>query len=174
MVVFNQKFDSYITTSLNKRAFKKLLPLFVIMSLFLIVLGILLIIDEENPDIGYGIFLIIFGLGFFPLILLLTKVIQKNVNKSMSVLSIETTETYRFYEDHFEIEQIKGDEFKGITIAKYSYFFSIEEDKDNYYLSLSKMQSHVIRKNSLIEGSIDEFINILSRNIPQQKLKINR
>lgn len=83
----------------------------------------------------------------------------------MSVLSDYTIETYVFDYDSFSISQVKGDEYRAETVAKYSYFYKVVSTKTHYFLYLSAQQCHVLRKDSLIEGKLEDLDDIFARNL---------
>lgn len=166
MIEFVGKFDSSVTKSLNNRQFKKLWWLFALVSLLLIVVGVLgVMMPEDSSDMVFGVVMIIFGVLFTPLVMLLTKVTQKKLDKSMTVLSEDTTEIFQFYPDKLIITQRKGDEFEAVTTARYSYLYRVEETQTHYFLRISKVQSHVVNKANLTQGSIEELNSILYANL---------
>ena len=83
----------------------------------------------------------------------------------MSVMSADTMETYQFYPDRLVILQRKGDEYESTTNTRYSYLYKVEETRDTYFLQISKMQSHVVRKTDLTQGTIEELNQILASNL---------
>lgn len=166
MIEFQGRFDSNVTNSMNKRTFKRMWWMFAICSSVFILLGALSVaFPEDSFDTGLGIFFICFGALFTPIVILLTKVLQKRLNKSMSILSPDTTEIYQFYPDKLVITQRKGEEYEAVTTAKYSYLFKVEETPSTYFLFISKMQSHVVNKADLTQGSLAELNSILSQNL---------
>lgn len=173
MVKFETKFDSKVADSVNKLAFKKLTPLFIIVSALLLILGVFGIIDNESvEDMGYSIFLIAFGVLFTPLVLILTKVFTKKMNKSMHIMSDDTLETFEFYDDYFIIRQVQNDDYEAYTKGKYNHFFKVIEDNDNYYLYINQASTHVVNKKALVEGSLQELNEIFIKNIPLTKLNL--
>lgn len=175
MVEFQGKFDESVTKSLNNRAFKKMWWLFVVFSVVFICLGIAgIVLREDNEDLSYGIFLIALGVLFTPAVLLLTKIVQKRVDKSMSVMSSDTTQTIQFYPDKMIITMVKQrngeeeSEYEATTTARYSYLYMVEETRDTYFLRISKMQFHVVKKCELKQGTIEELNSILSYNLGQR------
>ena len=166
MIEFQGKFDSSASTALNKRVFKKLWWLFVLCSLFLAVIGILgIVFAEDSDDAVLGAILIGFGVLFTPLVMLLTKAIQKKQNESMNILSPDTVQVFQFYPDKLVITQRKGDEYEAMTTAKYSYLYKVEETPSTYFLFISKVQSHVVNKADLTQGTIEELNGILATNL---------
>lgn len=163
MIVFESKFDKNVTKSLNVFTMKKLWWMYLIFSLLFAFLGVTSILEE---DMVFGIFMICFGVCFTPLCVGLTFLLQKKINKSMPILSENTIETYTFYEDKFEIVQQKGEDFFSNTSCKYtSYINKIKETKDCYFIYISNVQAHVVYKDSLKEGSIEELNGILTANL---------
>ena len=166
MIEFVGKFDSSVTKSLNNRQFKKFWWLFVVFSVIFILTGVVgLILPEDESDKVFGVVMIVIGILFTPLCFLFTKLLQKNIDKSMSILSNETTEIYQFYQDKLVISQSKGEDFEAVTTAKYSYLYQVEETSTHYFLKISKMQSHVVNKANLTQGTIEELNAILYANL---------
>ena len=169
MIEFQGKFDDNVTKNLNNHTFKKLWWMFVLFSAIFIFLGVIgILFREDNEDLTYGIFMIVFGLLFTPLVFLITKFMQKKLNKSMHVLSSNTIETYQFYPDKLVIIQRKWDEYESITNANYSYLYKVEETRDCYFLRISKMQSHVVNKADITQGTIEELNEIFSANLGER------
>lgn len=166
MIEFKSTFDSTVTKKLNFHQMKKfwwLYALFMILFIFMGAVGV--ITQEDESDLILGITLIVIGAVFPVLCILLTILLQRRVDKSMSILSGDTTETYQFYPDKLVITMTKGDEYEGITTAKYSYLYRVEETEENYFLLISKTQSHVVNKRDLTQGTIEELDAILSSNL---------
>lgn len=163
MIVFESKFDKNVAKSLNIFTMKKLWWMYLILSLSLALIGVSSLLEG---DTAFGIFMLSFGVLFTPLCVVLTFLLQKRLNKSMPLMSEETTETYTFYDDKFEIVQQKGEDFFSNTSCKYtSYINKIKETKDCYFIYISNVQAHVVYKNSLKEGSIEELNGILTANL---------
>ena len=175
MVEFQCKFNENTAKSINKRALKKFWLIYVLASVVLVVLGVLAIVfREDNADFTYGVTLIVLGGLFTPLVFLLTKFTQKKINKSMHVLSSDTSETFQFFPDRVIITLRKmrnGEdecEYESTTKAQYSYFYKVEETQDKYFLFISKVQSHVVNKADLTVGTIEELNRILFENLGQR------
>ena len=166
MIEFQGKFDSSASTALNKRVFKKLWWLFAVSSVVFVLLGILLTaFAEDTSDIVLGTLLIVFGLVFEPLVKLISRSMQKRLNKSMNILSPDTVQIFQFYPDKLVITQRKGDEYEALTTAKYSYLYKVEETVSYYFLYISKSQSHVVNKADLVQGSLAELSEIFATNL---------
>ena len=166
MIEFQGKFDSSVANALNRRVFKKLWWIFVICSLIFAVIGILLVaFPEDFSDLVLGVVLMCFGALFTPLVLVLTKSMQKKQNATMNILSPDTTQIFQFYPDKLVITQRKGDEYEAMTSAKYSYLYKVEETSTTYFMFISKVQSHVVNKADLVQGTIEELNEILAANL---------
>ena len=83
----------------------------------------------------------------------------------MNILSSDTVEVFQFYPDKLVITQRKGDEYEAITTAKYSYLYKVEETVSTYFLFISKVQSHVVNKSDLTQGTLAELNSILASNL---------
>lgn len=166
MVEFKGVFDGEVTKSLNNRAFKKLWWLVAVICLVVIVIGVLgVVFPEDDSDVYSGIGAICFG-ALFPIIwIILSRFVQKRLDKTMSIMSPDTSETYQFYPDKIIIKTRKGEEYEATVTAKYSYLYKVEETPDTYFLLISKAQSHVVKKCNLTQGSIEELNSILSSNL---------
>lgn len=166
MIEFVGKFDSNVTKSLNGHQVKKLWWAYAVFSLLFIGIGVLgVLTPEDMSDVVFGVIMMVFGVLFTPLALLLTKLMQKKLDKSMSILSEETQEIFQFYPDKLVITQRKGEEFEAVTTAKYSYLYKVEETQTHYFLKISKVQSHVVSKENLTQGTIEELNTILYANL---------
>lgn len=163
MVKFVTKFDSNATKDLNKHAMKKLIWVLVLVSLFFTGCGMYNLFSEDG--LFLGIFFTAFGLLYIPIVWLLTKVIQKRRNKTMYILSEETLETFTFTEDKVFIEEVKGEKYKAFVETTYDYFYRIDETATHYFLYISKVQSHVVPKCDIKEGTIEELNTLLFNNL---------
>lgn len=164
MIEIRTKFDENVAKELNKQAMKKLWWVYAFFTIILIGAGLLILLGGEEIDYS-GIIYICVGVLFFPLCLLLTKFAQKKVNKSMSILSNENIEIYKFDSDKIIIEQTKGTDFHGLTEANYSYLHKVVETEKFWFLYISVQQSHVVPKNMILTGSIEELNNIFKEKL---------
>ena len=132
----------------------------------MIVIGaVSIVLKEDNSDVASGIGLIVFGILITPLGYLLTRIFQKRNDKATVYISSDTEEIYTFDEQYITVTQKKGDVFFATTKARYSYIHKAYEDKNYYYLYISKMQCHVIDKASITQGSLDELHTLLKINL---------
>lgn len=179
MVEFQGKFDESKTKNMNNQTFKKLWWLFLLVSVLCVCLGVVgILVREDESDLAYGITLIVLGVLFTPFVLLGTALAQKNLNKSMHILSPDTTETYQFYPDRLIITQRKqksGEEveYEAVTNTRYSYLFKVEETRDRYFLRISKAQAHIVNKSDLTQGTIEELNAILTEKLGVKFKKMN-
>lgn len=173
MVKIVTKFDTNVTKSLNKFTIKKLLPFYIIFSLAFIVLG-LCNIPGDDGSTWYGITLIVIGVLFFPLCLLLTKIGQNNLNKSMPLMSDETVFTCQFNDSDIYMEESKGSSYFATIRSDYSHFYKVYETDTHYFLYISKHQCQVFPKCDIVEGSVEELNILLFRNLGPKKFILKK
>lgn len=166
MVEFRSKLDSGKSQALNSQAFKKSLWLFILAGLALAAVGAWkIVLREDYADLVIGIVLLVAGILFTPLMYLLSSVVQNRVDKTTTYISSDTEEVFTFDDRYITVTQTKGDEFMSTTKAKYSYIYKAYEDEKYYYLYISKVQSHVIDKTSITQGTLDELDALLKTNL---------
>ena len=154
MIKFRTLFNENSAKQLNKHTMKKHNWGYILVSALLIALGVFQIIIENK---SLGVFFILFGIIFTPLLLLVVHTSQKEINQPITLFRGETVEIYEFTEDEIHIQTNKGNEYFSLLSAKYSYLYRVEETQECYFLYISKIQSHVIDKRFLIEGSIEQL-----------------
>lgn len=164
MVEFKTKFDENVTKAINNYQLKRLWWLYAIFTVIFAGIGVMSVLDK---DYVFGGLMISFGVLFAPLVVLLTKLLQHSLNKSMNVMSDETEEVYQFEENKVTIIQVKGETFRSVTEATYDYFYQVRESKDHFFLYISRQQTHVVPKAKLTQGTLDE-LRIYFRNNLQQ------
>lgn len=166
MVEFRSKLDGSKSRALNKDMFKKLLWLYAVLTTLLIVIGIVgIVLKEDSSDVAAGIGLIVLGVLITPLGYLLSRFLQKRIDRSATYISDSTEEIYTFDEQYITLTQTMGDVFSSTLKAKYSYIYKASEDKNYFYLYISKMQSHVIDKSSITQGTLEEVTSLLKANL---------
>lgn len=161
-IKFISKFSSDLTKNLNKMAMKKMLPFYIIFSVLFVFSGLAVMF---SGDAAMGIFLISFGFLFYPIVCIIVRLIQNRLDKSMSIMSDETIETYVFTDSRFYLEQVRGECFRATTESDYSYFYKAIESATHYYLYMSKAQCHVVPKDSLAEGALGDLNFILASKL---------
>lgn len=173
MTRFETKFNPDKTKQLNAFTMKKLWWLYALFTAIFAGIGVLNIVSEES-DLVFGIVMICVGVLFTPLCMGLTALLQRRINKSMSIMSEDTVETYVFDEEKFSIKDEKGEDYKSMVVAKYSYFHKVISTPTHYMLYLSQSQCHVLPKDSLVEGSLEELDRILNHNLHEKFVSKNK
>lgn len=181
MVEFKTTFDADKVNKLNQRQLGKTKRAFTILMTIFVVLGVLMICiaseefsessDEAWSSLFLGVFLIVFGILYYPIVKLFAKKYQNKINKTTTLLSSQTEEIYKFDEDKLFIFTTKGDEYKSAVETNYTYINNVVETDDAYYLYVSKIQCHVINKNELISGTFEELNKIFAKHFPGDKLR---
>lgn len=165
MVRFETKFNSESSDSLSKFQMKKITWVYVVFSLFFIVLGIIGAVGgTDSEDFAFGLGFIVFGVLFFPICFVITKLFQKNTDKSMPLLHENTEQIFEFDGEKIKIFTRLPGVYESRTEASYRYLFKVAENRDNYFLYISKAASHVIAKKYLTLGTLDEFYGYLRAN----------
>lgn len=166
MVEFRSKLDGSKSRALNNNMFKKLLWLYALLSVLLIVFGVVgIALREDGSDFATGVGLIVLGVLITPLGYLLSRFLQKRIDKSATYISDNTEEVYTFDEQYITLTQTMGDVFTTTLKARYSYIYKASEDNNYFYLYISKMQSHVIDKSSITQGTLEEVTALLKTNL---------
>ena len=173
MIKFQTKLNSNSTSSLNKFAMKKLTPLYIVLTLLFVCIGVFNLTLGDR-DLFSGIFFIVLGVLFFPLNLILVKIIQKKRDDSMAVLSDETLVNFTFYDDRVVIEESRFEDYKSTTEMSYKYYYKVCETDTHYFLYISEHQCQVISKADLTEGSLEDLNLILFRNLGPKKFILKR
>ena len=155
MVKFETKFDASAANTLNKTVMLKLWWLYLLFTLIFVFLGLI----TYNQNSIVSIFFIVFGVGFTPLCVITTIISQKKNNDSMSLMSSETIEVYTFDEEFINIYTNKDDEYESTVKMKYSSLYMVKETKEAYLLFISNIQSHVVPKKDLVDGTLVELNN---------------
>ena len=162
MVIVETTLDESASKTLNRASLKKLKVIMIIISLIFISFGVINII---NDDLYVGIVWTSIGVLYMPFVSLLSKIFQKKINKTMSIMSVETKEKYIFDNEFVIIKQQKGEDYYSETKTKYNYFYKALETESDFILYISNVQAHVVPKNKIVEGTIEELREILSNNL---------
>ena len=165
MIEFRTKLNDAKSSALNKNVFKKLWWLYALLTILLIGIGI----SALKEDKIFGIIYIGLGLLITPLSYFLVFIIQKRFNKSANYLSDETEEIFTFDEEYMNSlnmpGEVKGDSFSSTLKAKYSIIYKVIEDKNYYFVYISKMQCFVVNKSSITIGTLEEAQALLKKNL---------
>lgn len=166
MVEFRSKLNSDKSRALSKNAFKKLIWLYVVLTVLLIAIGIVgVTLGEDTSDFAFGVGMIVLGIIVTPLGYVLTVVLQKSNDKSTAYISEETEEVYTLDEQFITLTQTRGDVFTSSMKARYSIIYKAYEDSGYFYLYISRLQSYVIDKSSITKGTIAEATTLLKANL---------
>lgn len=162
MIQFKSKLNDDALQSLNKNQLKKMMGPIAIISVCMLVIGIYL---YYMVNMFIGMFLILFGIIYLPMLLIINKCAIKKNKKTMPILSDETITTYEFNEDEISVSACKENMFHSQATYKYSCIYKAVETKESYLLYISNHQAEVILKKDIIEGSIEELNHILKMNL---------
>lgn len=168
MIRFETKLNEESTKQLSVHSFSRLVWVMLILSVVFIGLGLIgYFAGEDEYDRIYGITMIVFGVLVVPLVWVVTRLLQKYVNKSAKFITDETDEVYEFYEETVRVKQVST-EMQADATYTYNYLYKVEESATHYFLYISKMQCHIVPKNSLTEGNLDELNERLRLKLGQR------
>ena len=165
MVEVKSKFDADLTKALLRFQIRKLWLLLILSSFFLIALGFLSVFTSEDGNIGSGVFFIILGILFFPLVYFLVILVQKAINKSMKIMGPETINDFTFYENVIYQYMERGDDLKETSQYRYVMLYRVYETKTHFFMYISNMQTHVIPKKDITVGTPQELSQFFSINL---------
>lgn len=169
MVKFNTKVNSLTSGRVNKMQMKKLTWVYVVFSVLFSFVGVSFII---GGSVVFGcVFILIFGVGFYPLCKTLTKLMQKNIDKTSSVITNETDLTITFTEEKIIIDSVSPNLFTEHLEAFYNYIYKITESNEEYFIFTNRVNCHHVPKNTLTEGTLEELASYLQNNFPVIKHK---
>lgn len=162
MIQFKSKLNDEVLKSLNKNQLKKMMGPIAIISVCMIIIGIYL---YYRVDMFFGMFFILLGIIYPPMLVMVNKCAIKKNKKTMNILSDETITTYEFNEDEVSVTRCKENMFHSQATYKYSCIYKAVETKESYLLYISNHQAEVVLKKDIIEGSIEELNRILKMNL---------
>lgn len=180
MVEFEGKFDKRVNnkmaewqTNKTQKAIKWLAIIFVIISALMCISGILsdLETDEDIYYFSIGIVGLIFWLVFPKIVRKATQKSQEKLYNETYLLSEETFETYKFDEEKVYIFTKKGDKYRSAVETSYDYFSNVLEDGESYMLFISSIQCHIVFKDQLKSGTLEEFEGYLHKYFQGDKYK---
>ena len=173
MVVVKTKFNEEKVKAIQSVQFAKFKKLFIVLAILLTLMGFMYLavaVDEMKSNEDYvgtlvgAIVFIVIGVGYYPFAKWINGIAQRHANKSMSLVSDETEETYKFDDDKLYIFTTKGEKYRSATETTYDYICMVTENDEYIYLFISKTQCHVIAKKDIVSGDIDELHNILKKH----------
>ncbi len=172
MIEFKTQLDVNAQKALNKMNIKKAVVIFIVLSLFIIGIGVTgIVMAEDSSDVIVGINLIIVGALFTPILLIINEYAQSMVRKTSPFLQNPTKEIYRFTEDGFEHFQKRDESFFSHTKADYTYFYKVISTPKYYFAYIASNQCHVINKAHITQGACEELDAIFARKLPVGKFK---
>jgi hypothetical protein len=101
-------------------------------------------------------------------VLLLIIVLLPYRTLRVSKKAIGTTNHFEFTDSQV-IATSDSPSASGQSITDYTFYHSIYETKDAFYLFVSPRQALALRKSDIIEGSVDELRQLIKQNVPQNK-----
>lgn len=176
MVEFSVKFGSRVNDKLaeyqmqkSNKILKNLSWAFIFLSVIFAIMPLANgLVDETDIIIfGVAIFFIIFWV-FFPRVALKSAKKQQEKNGTMTIMTDATEEVYKFDEEKVFIFTTLGDKYRSAIETVYGYFLRVVEDDDSYMLFISNVQCHVIFKDCLTKGTLEEFETYLTKNFTGQ------
>lgn len=176
MVEFSVKFGSRVNDKLAKYQMQKSSKILKNLSWAFIFLSVIFaimplangLVDEADIAIfALAIFFIMFWVAF-PRVALKSVKKQQEKNGNMSIMTDVTEEVYKFDEEKVFIFTSLGDKYRSAIETVYGYFLRVVEDDDSYMLFISNVQCHVIFKDCLTKGTLEEFETYLTKNFSGQ------
>lgn len=165
MIRFECRLNAKSTKEINKFWFKKILWLIFTVSILLLVIGLCgFFCSENNNDRNLAIAYIILSVLIFPLTYFIIMIGQLFENRFSKSVYDGTDEIYEFGKDGLQLKQT-SDKLYCQSDYKYSYFYKVYETKTHYILYISLRQCHIVPKNSIVEGTVDELNELLNRNL---------
>lgn len=165
MIKFETKIDADTAKQINKFTFKKIAIPLIFVSLAFIILGVVgYLTGEDNIDRILAIIWLIFGFVFIPFVFGLALIFQKFLNKSAKYITNSTIEQYEFDENKMHLHQ-SSETFETDSKYDYRHFYKVFETNTHYFFYISRQLCHVIPKNSITEGTIEELNLILTQKL---------
>ena len=139
--------------------------------LIFLILGVVLIFYPIINLFGNAFDYFVFAIGVFSLVfwILFPKVLKKNLYRQQEKISDEALlvnevaeEVYKFDSEKIFIFTTMGEKYRSATETDYDYFSKVVEDDECYLLYISSAQCHLIFKDSITKGTIEEFNKLLT------------
>lgn len=141
-----------------------------IMTIIIIVCGA---VEISLGDTTFGIFCIVFGVVFFPLLLIMQKVANDKNVKSMLLQNVYNE--YQFDEDKIVIQTFRNDTKVGESIFEYGQIVKVQEYDSTYYIYISSRQAFIVDKNSFTEGTQTDLTIMLATKLGDRyKVKLSK
>lgn len=178
MVEFKVKFNNRITEKISeyqvnktKKNFKKMTIMFIIIGVFLTAYGLLNKLSEmfDYVCVGVGVFSLVFGIIFPKTYKKTIRKIQNKIEEESNFMDDLTEEVYKFDEEKVFIFTTRSDVFRSAVETVYDYFYNVLEDDECYILFISSAQCHVVFKDCLTKGTLEEFEKYLHSHFSGEK-----
>lgn len=177
MVEFSGKFNDRVNKKLAEYQNRKIGKSMKTFCLALLVLGIALCVFAFADGLKTETDVVLLGIGLFGIIFwfifpgTLKKSIQKTQKKqnTLSIINDETSETYKFDKEKVYIFLEQGNKFRSAIETDYDYFSNVVEDDECYIFFISKLQCHVVFKDGLTKGSLEEMDDYIKKHFSGEK-----
>ena len=162
----NEKLTAYQTKE-TKSKLSKIALSSVIVCICLIAYGIFEKQNEFYKSVFFifGVSIIVFYVTLFLLLKGATKKQIKKNNETIISDKTLTVETLKFDEEKVFIFTNRGDFYRSAIETNYDYFCKAIEYDDSFILFVSNIMCHVIFKDCITKGTIEEFENLLKHNV---------
>ncbi len=165
MVKFETKLNADSTKQINKHSFARLGLVMLFFSILFIAIGLVgYFSGSDDADRAMGIAFMVFGVLFAPLVWVITLLLQKYLNKSAKYITDGTDEIYIFDDETLHIKQVSK-RMQSESTYNYDFLYKVMENATHYFLYISKMQCHVVPKNSITEGDINALNELLRQKL---------
>ena len=125
-------------------------------------------------DIGFGVFCIVFGTVFFPLILVMQHFATKKNIKSMQ-LEGNVVNKYYFDENNVNVETYRGETKVGQSLVAYENVYKVEEHDTSYYIYVSNVQAFIVDKDKFTQGNSADLTILLATKLgPKYQVKLSK
>lgn len=178
MVEFKVKFDKRIGKKLAEIQYENTYKKIKKLQIGFMCLGVILIAYSIVNMFADVFDYFVFGIGIFSFVfwLLFPKILKRNLHRQQDKISEEgilvndvTEEIYKFDSDKVYIFTTMGEKYRSAIETDYDYFSMITEDEECYILYISSVQCHLIFKDSLTKGTLEEFDEYLKKKFSNGK-----
>lgn len=178
MVEFKVKFNKEIGRKLAEVQYETTYEKMKKLQIFFSILGVILMAYAVINLFADVFDYIVFGIGVFSCVFwfLFPKVLKKNLYRQQEKVSEESMlvndlaeEVYKFDSEKVFIFTTMGEKYRSAIETCYGYFSMVREDDECYMLYISSVQCHLIFKNTLTGGSLEEFEGYLRSHFSEDK-----
>ena len=167
MFIFETVKDKKYIKKVQRKAFKKLSWIYIIMSLLLITFGILAIVfKDNNNDVNFGISIIVFGCLFAPICIGLSMFINFSITKASPYIGDDVKVTLTFDEEAMNLEIAKVNSFENGFKVIYDFIKKVIVEKNSYIIyTTNTRQYYILDKSCLVQGTTEDFESFLKDKI---------